>query len=66
AGGSEARGLWPFTSAAGGGGPEAVVAEQALVRPRPSRAPTSYSGIAAPHKHPLLQQDTLGSRSGFH
>lgn len=32
--GSKARGLWPFTSAAGGGGPEAAVAEQALVRPR--------------------------------
>ena len=47
ASGSKARGLWPFTSAAGGGGPEAVVAEQALVRPGPSRAPPSYSGIAA-------------------
>ncbi|KAF4018228.1 hypothetical protein G4228_010150 [Cervus hanglu yarkandensis] len=34
ASGSKARGLWPFTSAAGGGGPEAAVAEQALVRPR--------------------------------
>lgn len=32
--GSKARGLWPFASAAGGGGPEAVAAEQALVRPR--------------------------------
>ncbi|KAB0374487.1 hypothetical protein FD755_012979, partial [Muntiacus reevesi] len=30
ASGSKARGLWPFTSAAGGGGPEAAVAEQAL------------------------------------
>ncbi|KAB0357485.1 hypothetical protein FD754_001641, partial [Muntiacus muntjak] len=45
AGGSEARGLWPFTSAAGGGGPEAVVAEQALVRPRPSCAPTSLGRL---------------------
>lgn len=34
ASGSKARGLWPFASAAGGGGPEAAVAEQALVRPR--------------------------------
>uniref|UniRef100_A0A2K5C276 Uncharacterized protein n=1 Tax=Aotus nancymaae TaxID=37293 RepID=A0A2K5C276_AOTNA len=31
---SKARGLWPFTSAAGGGGSEAAGAEQALVRPR--------------------------------
>ncbi|KAF6313699.1 tumor suppressor 2, mitochondrial calcium regulator [Rhinolophus ferrumequinum] len=34
ASGSKARGLWPFASAAGGGGPEAAVSEQALVRPR--------------------------------
>lgn len=34
ASGSKARGLWPFASAAGGGGPESSVAEQALVRPR--------------------------------
>ncbi|KAB0399675.1 hypothetical protein E2I00_002172 [Balaenoptera physalus] len=32
--GSKAQGLWPFVLAAGGGGPEAAVAEQALVRPR--------------------------------
>ncbi|EHA98083.1 Tumor suppressor candidate 2 [Heterocephalus glaber] len=31
---SNARGLWPFTSAAGGGVPETTGAEQALVRPR--------------------------------
>ncbi|KAJ8790007.1 hypothetical protein J1605_004759 [Eschrichtius robustus] len=30
ASGSKARSLWPFASAAGGGGPEAAVAEQAL------------------------------------
>nr|XP_058135478.1 tumor suppressor candidate 2-like [Dasypus novemcinctus] len=37
ASGSKARGLWPFASAAGGGGPEApgaAGAEQALLRPR--------------------------------
>nr|XP_036850190.1 tumor suppressor candidate 2 isoform X1 [Manis javanica] len=34
ASGSKARGLWPFASAAGGGGPEAAGVEQALVRPR--------------------------------
>ncbi|XP_006892934.1 PREDICTED: tumor suppressor candidate 2 [Elephantulus edwardii] len=37
ASGSKARGLWPFASAAGGGGPEAsggAGAEQALVRQR--------------------------------
>lgn len=34
ASGSKARGLWPFTSAAGGGVPETAGAEQALVRPR--------------------------------
>nr|KAF6335960.1 tumor suppressor 2, mitochondrial calcium regulator [Pipistrellus kuhlii] len=32
--GSKARGLWPFASATGGGGPEAAAAEQALARPR--------------------------------
>uniref|UniRef100_A0A2K5RNS3 Tumor suppressor 2, mitochondrial calcium regulator n=1 Tax=Cebus imitator TaxID=2715852 RepID=A0A2K5RNS3_CEBIM len=37
---SKARGLWPFTSAAGGGGSEAAGAEQALVWPR---------GRAVPH-----------------
>nr|XP_026239731.1 tumor suppressor candidate 2 [Urocitellus parryii] len=34
ASGSKARGLWPFTSTTGGGGPEAAGSEQALVRPR--------------------------------
>lgn len=34
ASGSKARGLWPFSSGTGGGGPEAAAAEQALVRPR--------------------------------
>eukprot|EP00069_Balaena_mysticetus_P006173 bmy_05135T0 len=33
AGGPKARGLRPFASAVGGGGPEAAVAEQALVAP---------------------------------
>ncbi|EHB04156.1 Suppressor of hairless protein-like protein [Heterocephalus glaber] len=36
---SKARGLWPFTSAAGGGIPETTGAEQALVRPRGRGAP---------------------------
>ncbi|XP_004484980.2 tumor suppressor candidate 2 [Dasypus novemcinctus] len=42
ASGSKARGLWPFASAAGGGGPEApgaAGAEQALVRPRGRTVP---------------------------
>ncbi|XP_012883720.1 PREDICTED: tumor suppressor candidate 2 [Dipodomys ordii] len=39
ASGSKARGLWPFTSAAGGGGPEAAGTEQALVRPRSRAVP---------------------------
>ena len=34
ASGSKARGLWPFTLAVGGGGPEVEVAEQALVLPQ--------------------------------
>ncbi|XP_063492562.1 tumor suppressor candidate 2 isoform X1 [Symphalangus syndactylus] len=39
ASGSKARGLWPFASAAGGGGSEAAGAEQALVRPRSRAVP---------------------------
>ncbi|KAI2529783.1 TUSC2 isoform 4 [Pan troglodytes] len=39
ASGSKARGLWPFASAAGGGGSEAAGAEQALVRPRGRAVP---------------------------
>lgn len=39
ASGSKARGLWPFASASGGGGPEAAGAEQALVRSRARAVP---------------------------
>ena len=44
ASGSKAWGLWPFTSAAGGGGPEAAVAEQSFgATARPSRAPFVFT-----------------------
>lgn len=39
ASGSKARGLWPFASSTGGGGPEAAGSEQSLVRSRARAVP---------------------------
>uniref|UniRef100_A0A0A6YWP5 Tumor suppressor 2, mitochondrial calcium regulator n=1 Tax=Mus musculus TaxID=10090 RepID=A0A0A6YWP5_MOUSE len=39
ASGSKARGLWPFASTPGGGGPEAAGSEQSLVRSRARAVP---------------------------